>query len=404
MRLRSIRLRLLVIYGTVFLVGSGVLITASYLFVDHRLTRQGGPRTGDDRSDRLIDAAAEAGVTLDGFPQPGANAGRPAAQQNEQLAQVFEQIERDISNETLNELLTQSLIALAIVAVLALFVTWLVTTRALRPIDAMIESVNRISSSGMSERVATGGPDDELQRLGTTFNELLDEVESTFNATRSFAADASHEIRTPLAIMRAEADNATTDPGANDTSDRLAAAVLAQLDRTERLLDSFLALAKIDSGIVAGEPVALDTLVGDVVGGLTDTADARNVRIDLALSPAGVIGDVALLERMIANAVQNAVMHNIEGGFVDIDVREDDGAVVTIANSGPSVSEDDIHKMFDRFERLQDGRLERADGHGLGMAIIRGIAEAHRGSISIAGRDEGGISLVLRLPAVSTST
>ena len=281
-------------------------------------------------------------------------------------------------------MLTQGSIALVVTGAGALLLGWLVAGRALRPVQRITAHARRASQSTLADRIDLRGPPDELRELADTFDAMLDRLQAAFEAQRRFAAQASHELRTPLAIMRAEADVALNAPVVTERERRLAEAIRNATDRSERLVDGLLALARSESTLRDDATVDLTELVGDVVGEQARAADLANVELDLDLGEVDVMvsGDRALLWRLAGNLVENAIRYNRPKGWARVTVGLERGqAVLRVANSGPRVAAETVDALFEPFRRGVSSGRDRPAGFGLGLAIARTVALAHGGEI-----------------------
>ena len=238
-----------------------------------------------------------------------------------------------------HQLLVNSGIALAIVAVLALLTGWLVAWRMLQPIRTITRTARRISSTSLHERLALDGPQDELKELGDTLDSLFARLEAAFEAQRHFVANASHELRTPLTAERTLLQVALDDPGTTTAAWRSTAQeVLASSDEQARLIEALLTLATSESELNKREPVDLAPAVTAALAGLRPETGRLGIHIDAVTEPAPLDGDPLLIERLVANLLTNAVRHNIPGGRVKIRTGVKDGeAVLSVANTGPLV-------------------------------------------------------------------
>ena len=305
----------------------------------------------------------------------------------------------EYASHVLGQLGLQYAIAIAGTALVALGVGWLAAGRALAPIRTIATTLRRISEDRLDARVRPSGPPDELHDLAVAFDSMLDRVEGSVEAQRRFVANASHELRTPLTIMRTEAEVALDDPDASAEELReVARAVVETTDRTELLLDRLLLLAVSTEGVRRDDPVDLAAVARRAAATVSGEAAAAGVDVRLQLDPAQVRGDEVLLERLIGNLAENAVRHGRAGGAARIRVR-DDGAEIelTVASEGDVVPAEDVARLGQPFERL---RRERASGSGLGLSIVRAVAEAHGGRLALEAPRSGGLIAGVRLPAV----
>jgi signal transduction histidine kinase len=316
-----------------------------------------------------------------------------------------------LAQDALDEVAVQYAIAFAGVLLVAAAVGWLIAGRVLAPLKRISGTARRVSEEHLGERIPVGGPQDELRELGETLNSMLDRLALSFDAQRRFVANASHELRSPLTVIRSEAEVALANPEPDLEEMRaMAESVVHASRRTEALLASLLILARSQRGLLRSEHVDLARVVESAAGGVERMADDEGVRLRTALEPAIVDGDAALLERLAANLVENAVRYNRPGGFVDVGVRplesttlrgSDPYAELRVENSGPPVDREAAARLAEPFERLQ--READARGAGLGLSIVRAVSEAHGGSLLIEPRVEGGLVVSVRLPRGSTT-
>jgi len=289
--------------------------------------------------------------------------------------------------------------AVGVLVVLSVLFGWLLASRLLRPVRTMTAAARDISASNLSRRLRLGRRDDEFTRLGATLNDLLARLEAAFAAQRHFVANASHELRTPLTAERTLLQVALADPDADTATLREACEqVLALGARTERLIDALLTLATGERGVEHLDPFDLADLAKRAVEPLR--VAHPEVRLDATLDPAESGGDPVLAERLIANLVENALRYNVPGGWVAVTTGITDGrATVSVRNCGPVIPAAAVDRLFQPFKRLAGSRVQHSGGHGLGLAIVRVIADAHGASITARAREAGGLDIMVAFPA-----
>jgi signal transduction histidine kinase len=304
-----------------------------------------------------------------------------------------------------HQLLVNSGIALAIVALLALLAGWLVAGRILRPIRTITRTARRISSTSLHERLALDGPEDELKELGDTLDDLFGRLATAFDAQRHFVANASHELRTPLTYQRALIQVALSDPGASIETLRAGyERLLASGAHQERLIEALLALSRGQAGLDRRECLDLAAITDQVLLGRHHDAREGGIRIRTAVALAPITGDPRLVERLVANLLDNALHYNQPGGQVDVAVRPECGhAVLSIANSGPQIQPEAIDRLLQPFQRLGEDRTDHNDGLGLGLSIVQAIATAHNATLNIEARQAGGLSIDVTFPKAAVS-
>ena len=303
-----------------------------------------------------------------------------------------------LAQDALDEVALQYAIAFVGVLLVSGAVGWLVAGRVLAPLKRISGTAKRVSEERLGERIPVAGPQDELRELGETLNSMLDRLALSFDAQRRFVANASHELRSPLTVIRSEAEVALANPDPDlDEMRAMAESVVHASRRTEALLASLLILARSQRGLLRSEPVDLTAVVERVAGDAERAAADERVRLRVELDAATVEGDAALLERLVANLLENAVRYNRPGGFLDVSTREGiASAELRVENSGPPVDREAAARLAEPFERLQ--READARGAGLGLSIVRAVSEAHGGSLLIEPREEGGLVVSVRLP------
>jgi signal transduction histidine kinase len=331
------------------------------------------------------------------------------AQTVNQLAQAVHQIARARSVQAAqratdsHQLLVDSGIALAIVAVLALLAGWLVAGRMLRPLRTITRKAQLISSASLHERLALDGPPDELKELGDTLDDLFGRLDAAFEAQRQFVANASHELRAPLTRQRALIQVALADPEANLASLRTGyERVLASEQHLEQLIDGLLALSGGQAGLERREQLDLAGIASEAMLARESQLAGLDLIVRQTLHPAPAAGDPRLIERLVGNLIDNAVRYNTPGGRVEITTgTHDRRAFVLIANSGQAIPPEEIPRLFQPFRRLDGARTSHNSGHGLGLSIVQAIANAHHAELNVRGRPEGGLTIEVSFPPTS---
>jgi len=292
--------------------------------------------------------------------------------------------------------------SLVVLVLLSVAVGWLLAGRLLRPVRVITADARDISASNLSRRLRTGRRDDEFTRLGETLNELFARLEASFQAQRHFVANASHELRTPLTAERTLLQVALADPGADAATLRDACEqVLALGTRTEHLIDALLTLATGERGIERPTPLDLAGLAAHVVETQAEAASRHCVRLDATLDPASAMGDPRLAESLIANLTDNALRYNVPGGWAEVTTATRDGrAIVSVCNTGQEIPLAELNRLFLPFQRMGAERAQHRDGHGLGLglAIVRAIADAHGASLTATARTGGGLDVAVIFP------
>jgi signal transduction histidine kinase len=329
-----------------------------------------------------------------------------------QLAQAVHQIAQAGSVQTAqraadsHQLLVNSGVALAIVAVLALLAGWLVAGRMLRPIRTITRTAQRISSASLHERLALDGPPDELKELGDTLDELFGRLDAAFEAQRHFVANASHELRTPLTAERNLLQVALDDPNTSAESWRSTAKeLLDSNDEHKHLIEALLALASSEGALEQRERTDLADICRTTLPRPGLETERLALQVDTALHPAPLDGDPRLVERLVTNLIDNATCHNVEGGHVHISTdATDGGAVLRVTNTGPIIAPGEIDRLFRPFQRLDPRRTHHKGGHGLGLSIVRAIATSHEAVVNARPLPGGGLSVTVTFPPLAGPT
>jgi signal transduction histidine kinase len=295
-----------------------------------------------------------------------------------------------------HSLSAESALFLVVVIAGSLLLGWMIAGRNLRPLRSIIVTSRDISARNLHERLRLTGPHDEFTELGETLDGLFGRLEAAFESQRRFVANASHELRTPLAAERTLLQVALADPAASVATLRTACAEALELGgQQERLIAALLTLASGEGGVERWESFDLAEIAGRVLGVRT----VPGIAVEATLGPAPAEGDPRLAESLVANLVDNALRYNVPGGSVTVSVTAIDGrAVLSVSNTGPVIPAEQVDRLFQPFQRLTGERLQ--GGYGLGLAIVRAIAEAHNAALTATARPEGGLDVRVRFSAL----
>lgn len=361
------------------------------------------PRTpAERRADRL---AAQRDDRAQTPGQAPAAAQRPLAS-GDDFDAIVDETRRELQEATVRSALGRTALVLAVGGVATAAAGWWLAGRMLRPVSEISRTVRRIAGGRMDQRVALGGPRDELRELGDQFDEMLDRLEASFRSQREFVANASHELRTPLAVMRTELDVTLADPDATVEDLRAAAAVVRDaIDRADALIAALLTLARAEGGRAGDAPVDLGVVAAEVLEQRSRFLGECQVTLRVETAPARCTGDRVLLGRMLDNLVANGALYNRPGGMLEV-LTADRGThvVVRVTNDGPPVAAAEAERLFERFTRLDSGRDRASGGAGLGLAIVRAVAERHGGVAGARARPEGGLEVTVVIPTGGART
>ena len=387
----TVRLRMTVLYGGLFLLsGAALLAIASGLVVG-------------SSSQEASTAATQQ------LPPGGGQSGQGVALERAQ--QQIHALQTALANQTSarsaisHELLIASLIALGVMVAVSLLLGWIFAGRSLRPLRLITATARRISEDNLHERLAFDGPADELKDLADTFDGLLERLQAAFAAQRRFVANASHELRTPFATMRAALDVAMAKPGPLPAQTvMLAGRLRAELDRVDELLEGLLVLARAQHGALPSrDEVALNAVVADALRARSAAIEAAGLSVRLAgntLLP--VAGSEVMLRRMVDNVVENAIVHNQQHGWIAVATWAGQGTCrIVVENGGQLLDQAEVAQLAQPFRRLGADRIGSDRGSGLGLSIVAAIAAAHDGSLDQRARPNGGLQVVITLPVVA---
>ena len=406
----TVRVKLALLYGVLFLVAGAALLGISYQLVAHNLPEQTvAAASGSDvllRAGKLAKTAdvpasdREVLASIEALPPDKALEAAKAAPLSAATARaLLAALPTEVRSDALHQLLVQSAIALGVMAVVSVVLGWLVAGRVLRPVTRITETARRLSASNLDERIDLHGPDDELTRLADTFDAMLDRLAAAFEGQRRFVANASHELRTPLTIMATELDVTLARPDASvDELRHMGATVRTAVDRSDRLITSLLALAQVEEGLDVTQTTNVAVLAREALARHETQLAERGLDVQTQLEPVVVNGDPGLLDRLLDNLLDNAARYNVDNGWVRVTTRPEAGVVeVAVASSGRPIAAEEVDELFAPFRRLE-ARTGSQRGMGLGLSIVRAIARAHGGTATATPIDAGGLCVTVRLP------
>jgi signal transduction histidine kinase len=400
MKRLTLRGRLTLIYGGLFMIAGVLLLGVIYVLFSNNLT--GGYRV-------LVQG------TYHNSPTPGVT---PTPKPPNQLfvlnkdgdvltgpgaEQVIQEQREQVRQAAIKSLLTQGSIALVVVGGLAAGFGWLVAGRVLAPLHRVTDTARRIAASpaALHERIALRGPDDEVKNLADAFDTMVERLDHSFDGQRRFVANASHELRTPLTLGRALVEVAMHRRTASADVKELGESLLTINARHEQLIDGLLILADSEKQLTTVYPVNLADIVSHVTGQLEHEAAAAGVEVIRGPGDAPTRGDALLLERLVHNLVENGIRHNLSEGDRWVRVLSKtvgDRAEVVVTNTGPDIPPYEVESLFKPFYRLGSERLVTGKGAGLGLSIVRSVAEAHGGTVVATPRQGGGLEISVSLP------
>ncbi|MFG2843314.1 sensor histidine kinase [Kitasatospora sp. NPDC048296] len=380
----TIRMRLTLLYGGMFLMAGVVLLLVMYFFVQQSLQQVGQPHL-------VLKGQGISVLTPDNLTITNQSA----------LDQWLNDNKSIQAAAALNDLLRKLLTVLVCLAVIAFAAGYAMAGRVLRPLGRITRTARDVASSDLHRRIELDGPDDELKELADTFDDMLDRLDRSFDSQRRFVANASHELRTPLAINRTLLEVQLSDPASSPDLQQLGRTLLATNERSEQLVEGLLLLARSENELTDRRPVELSEVATRALEQTRAEADKREVELRSKLDPAVVGGNGVLLERLALNLLQNAVRYNTPGGWVELATGQvPGGGELVVSNTGPMVPGYELEHIFEPFRRIKGADRTRSDkGVGLGLSIVRSVVRAHGGTIEATPRAGGGLTMRVRIPA-----
>ncbi|MEU3668666.1 MULTISPECIES: sensor histidine kinase [Streptomyces] len=396
---RTERGRLTALYGSLLLLAGGGLVALVYVMVGQGLyaSVSGAVRT-----------VSPAYV----LPSPGATPGpllrpgrlcEPAQRRPPGEAPTAEELKGyaytqnlsdAVTEATRHRLLVYSLLALAVFAVLSIWLAWWMAGRVLRPVGVITGTARRLSGENLHERISLDAPPGELKELADTFDAMLGRMEQLVSAQRRFAANAAHELRTPLAVQRAAAEIGLAGDPSPEKVARIRAKLIGVADSSEHLIESLLLLAVSEQGLEATGPVDLAALAAAELA----ACPQEGLTVVRTLAPLTVTGDQVLLGHLLRNLLVNAVRHNRAGGRVEVSTSED--GELAVSNTGAVIDPADVPGLLEPFRRRAERQHTAGEGAGLGLSIAASIARAHDAELTAGANPgpEGGLTVRVRFP------
>lgn len=379
----TVRRRLALLYGSLFLASGVILLTVTYFLVEWTF-----PVSAQ------LPAGSGSGRAVGGIPvAPGGTSSVPIS------PSAATALYSQVRSTDLHHLLVASSVTLALMVAGSIALGWLVAGRVLRPLRTITAATRQISEHNLHQRLALEGPCDELKDLSDTIDGLLGRLQDAFDAQRQFVANASHELRTPLTVGRTLLEMILGDPDATVESYRATCQDILESEiQQEQLIEALLTLARSQRGLDRRESLDLAVIVADVTQARQPTAIARQLHLDLTARPASLSGDPHLVERLVSNLVDNALHYNHPSGKVHAEVGTHAGqATLTVTNTGPHVPADQLDRLLQPFQRITTDRAgHNHDGLGLGLSIVHAVVNAHGASLTLQPGDTGGLRVEVR--------
>ena len=295
-------------------------------------------------------------------------------------------------------------ILLPAIVVLAAAGGYFIVRRSFRPADRVIATAGDIAGSDdLSKRIGLGPGEDEIHQMAAAFDSMMDRIEGAFEREKQFTSDASHELRTPIAVIRAEAEYAsshTDDPAVTGES---LAVISAQAGRMSKLVSELLAMARAEKGTLRPDPELFDlSELGEmVIDSLWDKAEERHITLNMkAPEHLELMADHGMMTRILINLVSNAIAYGRDGGWVLLRLSCSDGAaLIEVEDNGIGIASEHIGRIWERFYQVDAARThEASSGSGLGLSIVRTLAEAQGGTAEAESVEGQGSTFRVRIP------
>ncbi|GAB2748133.1 sensor histidine kinase [Kitasatospora kifunensis] len=375
----SLRVRLSLVFGLMFFIAAAAVLAITMVLVDNSMHYS-------------LDLVFSPGYAIDPHPAPTLQQYLARQQSGEAATKTF------ILGSMQRNLLFKGGLAVLAVGIVATTAGWLVAGRLVRPLSVISSHAERIAGRTLHRRIALQAPPGEVKSLADSFDSMLDRLDQAFAGQSRFISNAAHELKTPIAVSRTLVEVAMNRPTAPPEVRALGENLLAVSERHEKLIDALLTLARADDALTEQLPVDLSELAEAVVAAAGAEAARQDVTLECHLAPAPATGDPILLEQVLRNLVENAIRYNVPGGRVTVRTRgRRHSAEALVGNTGPLISEHEIPVLFAPFRRLTD-RVGSARGSGLGLSIVRAVAQAHSGEATARPLPGGGIEVRVVLP------
>jgi heavy metal sensor kinase len=311
-----------------------------------------------------------------------------------------------VSFREIQQLLRQLLLILISSGIIALIASvlggWFLARKSLKPVDEITKTAQRIGAENLSQRLEVPSTDDELSRLASTLNKMMDRLELSFRQIRQFTSDASHELRTPLTAIRGQTEVALRRDRNAEEYRQVLKSNLEEVEWMSRIVENLLTLSRNDAGEfqLDIQPIYLAELLRNFFGECKSLAETKGIEVFLdKLQDIIIPGDETWLRQMLLNIIDNAVKYTPNEGQIRLSLELDGSfAKIQIKDSGIGISQEDLPRIFDRFFRVDKARSREMCGSGLGLSIVQWIVKAHQGRIEVASKPGEGSCFMIWLP------
>ncbi|KPL06165.1 hypothetical protein AMJ85_10505 [candidate division BRC1 bacterium SM23_51] len=331
---------------------------------------------------------------------PAANAARSDARELFVVCAAM----RETLNDRLGDLRKYALIIGAAFLLMSIVALWFLTRWGVRPVGQLSQAVGSVTADNLQYRVDLERLPSDLRTLGTSINGFIARLERAFAREREFAANAAHELSTPVSLLKVNVQSALLHEPDAAKDRRSLEELLTDIERLERLADALLTLSEAESAPMGGaddrEEIAVRPFLESMTAHFDQDACRHGVSLDLTGSNDVIVrADVAVLERILTNLIDNAIKHSRRGGTVWLSARRtNEGCEIRIADKGPGIPEKDAPLLFERFFRVDKSRSRDRGGAGLGLAITKALCESQGANIRYEPREGGGSVFVVQVP------
>jgi heavy metal sensor kinase len=299
------------------------------------------------------------------------------------------------------------LIGTPVILITAAIGGYVLMSRPLRPIVVLTQKAEQVGRTDLGERLPIIRSGDELERLSLALNRMIDRLEETVAHNRRFSADASHELRTPLTIIRGELEVAMQTPMLPPTLAEGIGSALEESARMSHIVDSLLTISRLEGGgeLMDMRPVDLHLIARTTLDHMSLIAEEKGISLSCDVGDAVYVkADAMRITQVVANLLDNAIKYTSGGGSICLSVRAKETlAVLSVSDTGVGVAASELPFIFERFYRADKARSRQSGGVGLGLAIVRSICLAHRGSVSAKSSEGQGTVLRVELPLLSST-
>lgn len=304
----------------------------------------------------------------------------------------------EVISESRKNFQIQSIVTTLIIIIVGSGFTWFMAGLSLKPLRKFTNEIGSITEQNLSAPIDIPSSKDEVADLSASFNQMLARLDAAFQAQKQFAANAAHELRTPLAVMQTRLEVLSKKDSPSEEEYKTAvSATLAQTDRLSKLVTTLLELLSMQS-VETKDSIDVGDLVEEVLCDLGNIADQKNITLSQNAGTATVIGNDALMYRAIYNLVENAIKYNHDGGSVTVSVEKNGESVqIIVSDSGLGIEKEKWEEIFDPFYRIDKSRSRAMGGAGLGLALVRNIANLHNGKVYVSQSSTSGTTMVLEI-------